>query len=131
GDHHEADEAREYEDGQVGDEHQLAWAAPAACLAPSCTISPSRVTQAPAMISSSKSSFSEPSSSVISSSSDWMLRAYIWEAASASSRCWAAFSASVSSRAYPPSPSAPLPASSSRTCAPSDWTCSPTAPRTS
>jgi hypothetical protein len=69
----EADEAGEHEDGEVGDQHQAA--APAACLAPSWTISPPRVTQAPAMISSSKSRLRAPSSPVISSSSDWMLRA--------------------------------------------------------
>ena len=47
--------------------------------APSCTISPSRVMQAPLMISSSKSSSSSPSLT-ISSSSDWTLRAYSDEA---------------------------------------------------
>ena len=48
--------------------------ASAAFLAPSCTISPSRVMQAPAITSSSKSRVSSPSFT-ISSSSDVTLRA--------------------------------------------------------
>src|SRR5438105_1141271 len=86
-DHLEAHERGQYEDGYVDHESVHRFCAScrywvAAAFAPSCTISPPRVTQAPAMISSSKSSFSWPSST-ISSSSDWMLRAYSWEACSA------------------------------------------------
>ena len=51
--------------------------------APAWTISPSRVMQAPAMISSSKSRFSAPSSSTSSSSSEETLRAYSDEECSA------------------------------------------------
>ena len=61
------------EDRELGD--QVHYFAPTACLAPSCTISPPRVMQAPLMISSSKFSSSAPSSPVISSSSEETLRA--------------------------------------------------------
>src|SRR5579884_1137726 len=57
--------------------------APAAALAASCTISPSRVMHAPAITSSSKSSDNAPSSEIISPSSDSMLREYSCEACSA------------------------------------------------
>src|SRR5215213_10356687 len=71
-DHLEADERRQHEDVQLGKQiHQAL--TPAACLAPSCTISPSRVMHAPEMISSSKSSVSSPSLTM-RSSSDCTLR---------------------------------------------------------
>src|SRR3954466_9502970 len=70
----EAHERRQHQDGDLDDQVHV-YAASAAFLAPSWTISPSRVTQAPAMISSSKSSLTLPSSSSMSSSSDCTLRA--------------------------------------------------------
>src|SRR5215211_3853545 len=70
----EADEGGEHQDGQLGEKvHQAA--IPAAFRAPSWTIWPSLVMQAPAITSSSKSSDSSPSSLTIRPSSDWTLRA--------------------------------------------------------
>src|SRR3954470_5947031 len=79
-DHEVAGERGQHEHRHVldedrdGDGHQAA-APSTVFLAPSWTISPSRVTHAPAMISSSKFRLRLPSSSSISSSSDWTLRA--------------------------------------------------------
>ena len=56
----EADEGGEHEDGQLGEQVHLRGHLRGAALAPSCTISPSWVMQAPSMISSSKSSSARP-----------------------------------------------------------------------
>src|SRR5207248_11573944 len=86
-DHREAHKRRQHQDGDLGYEAHDApcWvsvAAPAAFFAPSCTISPSRVTQAPATTSSSKFRLSSPSSPVISSRRDITLREYSCDACS-------------------------------------------------
>src|ERR671911_2226423 len=73
-DHLEADEGGEHEDGELGEQvHQAVTSA--ACFAPSCTIWPSRVMQAPAITSSSKFSDSSPSLTM-TESSDCTFRAY-------------------------------------------------------
>src|SRR5918994_3487736 len=72
-DHLEADEGGEHEDGELGEQIHDYAATPAAARAPSWTISPTRMMQAPASTSSSKSRLNSPSLT-ISSSSDWTLR---------------------------------------------------------
>src|SRR4029453_15022430 len=78
-DHLEADEGGQHEDRDLGDQVHQALAPPAS-RARSLTISPSWVMPAPATISSSKSSFSFPSSSTSRPSSLSTLFAYSCEA---------------------------------------------------